>query len=102
MEDRKFYGCGFEGFDGKSQHLYEKGALNEPTKRTCPRFCSLLPHVQFILNDVYYFKKGVLGNILNLESAYVDYLVCAEYEMSHWENANKSRINKQIEAKRGK
>lgn len=79
---------------GMALCTYEHGATQEPWAKTCPRWCSLLLHVQQVQRDLDDYDRGALGNVRELEAPYLEYLRAASKEREIWRSENERQMYK--------
>lgn len=82
--EKERWGCGYEGILGKFRYGYS--GAEEPWNRTCPQFLAVQPAVVDVIDNVRDYKKGALGNVRELGSAYLQYLRIASAELAEWED----------------
>lgn len=92
-EEKKDFGCGWIGLDGKGTMKYEHGAKDDHYSKTCPQYCIRQEWVQRVLNDMGYLANGALGNVLDLENQYLTYLEVAKAEQARWEQVDMDSIS---------
>lgn len=90
--ERKFWGCGYDGFAGQAEIKPKFGATDEHWGRTCPQYCAHQIEIQKILADVEDYQRGCFGNIDDMESARLEYLRVAESETKAWKAENERQI----------
>lgn len=90
-EQRTDYGCGYdEAAIGKARVQY-KGALGE--LRTCPQWLyHEIPIAYWTLTNLEDYRRGALGNVLDLDADLLDYLRVADSEMGAWRDAMEAQI----------
>jgi hypothetical protein len=86
-DDWELFGCGFKGLDAPD------GTYTDPPDlKTCPRYYTQDPTVLLIYADVEDYKRGALGNVLDLEAPYLEYLRTSVASMSAWEAKQQANL----------
>jgi len=101
-DDHETFGCGFNGLLGKSRVKYSRGAAEPPYNRSCPRWCWLQPAVQSVYDDLEDYRRGALGNVLDLAAPRIALLRVADSEHRAWEAEQQAQMYEAGVKARGK
>lgn len=84
-------GCGYnDATAGKARAAYE-GALGE--LRICPQWLYReVPLISWVLEALEDYRRGALGNVLDLDADLLDYLRIADAESTAWRNAMERQV----------
>lgn len=90
-DDWEWFGCGLHGYEDKSHQdcVYVDGE----EYRTCPRTYLGHPAVNAIYADVEDYKRGALGNVLDLEAPHLEYLRAASGAMDKWHAKQQEQLS---------
>ncbi len=92
LDIKEEFGCGHDGFGGKSKIKYENGAKDEYWSRTCPMYAASHSFMNEIVYDLENYKRGAMGNIFDMDNIRFELLSIAENEQGVWENENQKQI----------
>lgn len=91
-DKRKLLGCGFVDFEGKGA-LREHGSQHAPYNRTCPQYYARIPAVMSCYDYIDDYRRGALGNVLDLPNPLWQALGILDVELKQQERVNEERIS---------
>jgi len=81
----ELFGCGHRPeYAGQSKVERTRGATEPPYNRTCENYYWELDAVHAVLADLEDYRRGALGNVLDLPFPHLAALRVADHEMAEW------------------